>query len=69
MNTFLTSCSPRLASASALRLLSADPLPALEAAALLERLADLHQNEGRRYTDLLSHLTYELRCRALRVRP
>lgn len=59
-----------LASVPASLAISADPDPAtaLARAALLEQLADLHQNEDRTWhADRLSHLAFELRCRALGV--
>jgi len=59
---------PRLASAPAPLVLSIDPAAVLAKAALLERLADLHQNEDRGWHAYrLSHLALELRCRALGV--
>ena len=58
----------RVASVPASLAIPADSAAALARAALLERLADLHQNEGRgRHADRLSHLAFELRCRALGV--
>jgi len=55
----------RLASVPASLAIPADPAAALARAALLEQLADLHQNEGRGWhVDRLSHLALELRCRA-----
>jgi len=46
----------------------ANPAAVLAKAALLERLADLHQNEGRTsHADRLSHMALDLRCRALGV--
>ena len=68
MNTPTTTYGPRLASAPT-SLPSADPSAALAKAASMERLADLHQNEGRAWhVDRLSHLALELRCQALGVR-
>ncbi len=56
----------RLASAPAALPFPADPAAALAKAALLERLADLHQNEGCGWhADRLSHMAQDLRCRAL----
>lgn len=69
MNTLPTSYGPRLASAQAALTIPADPAAVLARAALLERLADLHQNEGRGWhADRLPNLALELRCRALGVR-
>jgi hypothetical protein len=69
MNTLPTACGPRLASAPVPLTIPTDPAAALAKAALLEQLADLHQNEGRNWhADRLSHLALELRCRALGVR-
>ena len=66
MNTLPTAYGPRLASAPAAAPFPFDPAAALAKAALLERLTDLHQNEGRCWhADRLSHLALELRCRAL----
>ncbi len=66
MNSLPTSYAPRLASAPAPLAIPAHPAAILARAALLERLADLHQNEGRGWhADRLSHLALELRCRAL----
>jgi len=49
--------------------LTADPAAILAKAASLERLADLHQNEGRTsHADRLSHLALELRCRVMGAR-
>lgn len=68
MNTLPTSYGPRLASAPAPLATPADPAAVLARAALLERLADLHQNEGRGWhADRLSHMAQDLRCRALGV--
>lgn len=65
MNTFPTAYGPRLASTPAPLIIPTDPAAVLARAALLERLADLHQNEGRTWhADRLSHLALELRCRA-----
>ena len=65
MNTLPTSYGPRLAFASAPLHFPIDPAVALTRAALLERLADLHQNEGCGWhADRLSHQVLELRCRA-----
>ena len=62
MNTLTKSYGFRLA--FPMPLLS-NPAAALAQAALLERLADLHQNEGRgSHADRLSHLALELRYRA-----
>ena len=67
--TFSTAFGPRLASAPAVLPFPADPAAALARAALLERLADLHQHEGRVWhADRLSHLALELRWQALGVR-
>ena len=64
-HTFPTAYGPRLAFAPAPLHLPADPAAALARAALLERLADLHQNEGCGWhADRLSHQALELRCRA-----
>lgn len=58
----------RLASVPASLAIPADPVAALARAALLERLANLHQNEGRGWhADWFSHRAVELRCRALGV--
>ena len=68
MNTLSTSCGPRLAFTPAPLHFPTDPAAALTRAALLERLADLHQNEGRTlHADRLSHMALDLRCRALGV--
>lgn len=68
MNTLPIAYAPRLTSAQAPRLLPIDPAVALAKAALLERLADLHQNEGRTgHADRLSHRAFEMRCHALGV--
>ena len=65
MNTLSTAYGLRLAFARAPLNLPTDPTTALARAALLERLADPHQNEGRGWhADRLSHLALELRCRA-----
>lgn len=69
MNTLPTTYGPRLVSDPAPLAIPSDPAAALAKAAMLERLADLHQNEGRGWhADRLSHLALELRCRALGVR-
>ena len=63
-----TSPNTRLASAPALLPTPANPAAVLARAAILERLADLHQNEGRTWhADRLSHMARDLRCRALGV--
>lgn len=68
MNTLSIAYGPRLAFAPVPLFLLADPAAALAKAALLERTADLHQNEGRGcHADRLSHLALELRCRASEV--
>ena len=65
MHTLPTAYGPRLAFASAPLHFPIDPAVALTRAALLERLADLHQNEGCGWhADRLSHQALELRCRA-----
>lgn len=70
MSFFPTSCSFWLASAPAPLVIPSGSAAALTKAALLERLADLHQNEGCGWhADRLSHLAFELRCRALGVEP
>ena len=69
MNILPTFHGRRLAPALASPPIPADPAAILARAALLERLADLHQNEGRGWhADRLSHLALELRCRALGIR-
>ena len=66
MNTPRIAIGPGLAFAPGPQLTSADPATVLAKAALLERLADLHLNEGRSWhADRLSHLASELRFRAL----
>lgn len=68
MNTLRTSHCPQLSSAPALLPTPANPAAVLARAAMLERLADLHQNEGRTWhADRLSHMALDLRCRALGV--
>ena len=58
--------APWPSSVTALPPTVANPAAALARAALLERLADLHQNEGRGWhADRLSHMALELRFRAL----
>ena len=69
MNTFPTAYDSWLTSAQVPLSLPADPAAALAKVALLVRLSDLHQNEGRGWrADRLSHLALELRCRTLGVR-
>lgn len=63
--TMHTAAGPRLASPPDASTIPPDPAVALAKAALLERMADLHQSEGRTWhADRLSHLALELRCRA-----
>ena len=57
---------PRLAAPPVRHPMPADPVAALTHAAWLDRLADLHMNEGRGpHADRLAHLALELRCQAL----
>ncbi len=68
MSTLPPSYGPGLAFAPAALAIPADPAATLARAALLERLADLHQNEGRTWhADRLSHLALEVRRRATGV--
>lgn len=68
MSFLPTSCSLWLVSAPASLAIPTSLAAPLAKAALLERLADLHQNEGCGWhADRLSHLAFELRCRALGV--
>lgn len=68
MSYFPTMYGPRLVSAPMPLVIPTDPPTLLAKAAMFERLADLHQNEGRGWhADRLSHLAFELRCRALGV--
>lgn len=69
MNTLPTVYGARLTSAPALLLIPTTLATILAKAASLERLADLHQSEGNNWhADRLSHLAFELRCRALGMR-
>lgn len=66
---FSDSYGPRLASAPVPQIIPVAPAAALAKAALLDLQATLHQNGGdHRQADRLSHLAFELRCRALGVR-
>lgn len=69
MSLVFNNQGPRLISARASLISPTDNAAILAKAALLERLADLHQSEGRGWhADRLSHLAFEMRCRALGVR-
>jgi len=69
MHILLTACGPRLTFALALLVIPTDLAAILAKAALLERLANLHQDKGSNWhAGRLSHSALELRCRALGVR-
>lgn len=69
MNNVPFAVSPGPIASPALSVTFNNPATVLAKAALLERLADLHQNEGRGWhADRLSHLAFEMRCRVLGVR-
>lgn len=64
--TISISYGPRLSTFQVPYSTPPDPVAVLTHAAWLDRLADLHMNEGRGlHADRLAHLALELRCRAV----